>query len=379
MRCEFSQTFKRLDWLVVLLLGVLAPLCFSLQGFAQAAGQGADDPKNLPGQPVNPALLPSTSPLAPAPAKPEAPLDPQVKAIMDKMQAAGVLHPASLEQARKAYLFYAKFAGPPENVVHVENREIPGPATPLAIRLYAARNGGELPVWIFFHGGGFVTGSLDTHDSPLRAMANRCDCLIVSVSYRLAPEHHYPAATEDAYAATKWVADHAAEIGGDPRRIAVGGDGAGGNLAAVVTLMARDRGGPHLAYQVLIYPMLDSSMLTHSWIESHDPILTNDAMLEQWAVYVPVNTDPQLPYISPANGDLHKLPPALILAAADDPLRDEDNQYALNLRKTGVPADLVIYPNVIHGFFLMGGELDAARASIDKTAGALKQAFQAAP
>jgi acetyl esterase len=365
--------------MIPVLLVAATSMCFSLDGFAQIAGKGSDDPKNLPGQPVDPAHLPSTSPLAPAPAKPEAPLDPQVKAIMDKMAAAGVLHPTNLQQARKAYLFYAKFAGPPENVEHVENREIPGPAGAIPIRIYAARTGADLPVWIFFHGGGFVTGSLDTHDAPLRAMANRCDCLIVSVGYRLAPEHHYPAAPEDAYAATKWTAEHAAEIGGDSRRIAVGGDGAGGNLAAVVTLMARDRGGPHLDYQVLIYPMLDSSMLTHSWLESHDPILTNDAMLEQWAVYVPVNTDPQTPYISPANGDLHKLPPALILAAADDPLLDEDDLYAVNLRKTGVAADLVIYPNVIHGFFLMGGELDAARNSIEKTAGSLKQAFQAAP
>ena len=241
---------------------IFALLCFLLspvRASAQVAGPGSDDPRNLPGQPVKPPGEP--------PPPPQPPTDPQVKAIIAKMNAAGVLHPQNLEEARKAYLFYAQFAGPPEHVFQVEDRQIPGPAGNIPIRLYAPRAGGGLPVFVFFHGGGFVTGNLDTHDPPLRAIANRCECLVVSVAYRLAPEHPYPAATDDAYAATKWVANHAAEIGGDASRIAVGGDGAGGNLAAVVTLMARDQGGPRLIYQVLIYPILDSLMLTHSWVE----------------------------------------------------------------------------------------------------------------
>jgi acetyl esterase len=368
---------------MLLIVGVLAPLLVATGAYAQVAGPGSDDPRNLPGQPINPATLPKNSPIAPdatrAPEPAPAPVDRQVKAIEDKMAAAGLLHPTTLEQARKAYLFYAQFAGSPENVARVENRHIPGPAGDIAIRLYAARTGGELPVLIFYHGGGFIAGGLDTHDAPLRAIANRCDCLIVSVEYRLAPEHHFPAATEDAYAAVKWVADHAAEIGGDPKRIAVGGDGAGGNLAAVGTLMARDRGGPHLMFQVLIYPIVNSLMLTHSWVESKDPLLTNDAMLAQWAAYVPVNTDPQTPYISPTNGDLHKLPPALIVTDTEDPLRDEDNEYALQLRSAAVAANLVLCPNVIHGFFLMAGQVDTAKQCIENTAAALKQAFQAKP
>jgi acetyl esterase len=381
MRPKLSKIVIYFHWpSILLILGLAASLLFSLAGFAQVAGPGSDDPRKLPGQPVNPAQLPRTSPAATAttPAS-QAPIDPQVKAILDKMEAAGVLHPTTREQARKSYLFYAKFAGSPENIFHVEDRQIPGPAGNIPVRLYQPRAGGGLPVWVYFHGGGFITGSLDTHDTPLRAIANRCDCVIVSVAYRLAPEHPYPAATQDAYAATKWAADHATEIGGDPLRIAVGGDGAGGNLAAVVTLMARDRGAPHLDYQVLIYPILDSLMLTRSWVESHDPIITNDAMLTQWAAYVPVNTDPNIPYISPANADLHKLPPALIVTAADDPLRDEDNLYALALRKAATPADLVVYPDVIHGFFLMGGEVDAAKKCSDKIAASLKQGFQATP
>ena len=256
-------------------------------------------------------------PLKPPPVPPGGPpkesTDPQVKAVLAQMAAAGLLEPKTLEQARKSFLFYSKFAGSPEPVFHVEDRMIPGPAGDIPIRVYAPRAGGGLPVLVFFHGGGFAYGSLDTHDVPLRAITNRCDCVVVSVAYRLAPENPYPAAPDDAYAATKWVAEHAQEIGGDPRRIAVGGDGAGGNLAAVVAMMARDRGGPHLMYQVLIYPSLDPSMLTYSWIASHDPIATDQAQLAEWSVYIPVNTDPSQPYISPINGNLHNLPPAFMI------------------------------------------------------------------
>jgi acetyl esterase len=229
----------------LVLLGLLVPLV----GFSQApTGPAQAVPDSAPyGHPLKPAPVPPGGP-------PKESTDPQVKAVLDQMAAAGLLDPKTLEQARKSFLFYSKFAGPPEPVFHVEDRKIPGPAADLPIRVYVPRAGGGLPVLVFFHGGGFVEGSLETHDPPLRAIVNRCECLVVSVAYRLAPESPYPAATDDAYAATKWVTEHAEEIGGDRRRIAVGGDGAGGNLAAVVTMMARDRGTPHLIYQVLIYP-----------------------------------------------------------------------------------------------------------------------------
>jgi acetyl esterase len=221
---------------------------------------------------------------------------------------------------------------------------------------------------------------LDTHDVPLRAVANRCNCLVVSVGYRLAPNHPFPAAPNDCYAATAWVTEHAAEIGGDPDRIAVGGDGAGGNLAAVVALMARDRGGPRLLYQVLIYPILSADMSTKSWIESADPLLTNDAMLARLSAYVPIS--PELanplanPYISPANApSLKGLPPAFIITDHNDPLHDEDEYYADDLKRAGVSVELSSYPNVIHGFFLMSGELDAGKRSIDQISAALREAF----
>jgi acetyl esterase len=324
--------------------------------------------------------------------------DPQVQAIFDQMAAAGVLHPKSLQQARAAYVEYSKFSGSPEKVFRVEDRKISGPAGEIPIRLYTPREGGGLPIWVFFHGGGFVAGSLGTHDTPLRAIANRCECLIVSVGYRLAPENPYPAAPNDAYAATKWVADHAIEIGGDPKRIAVGGDGAGGNLAAVVTLMIRDHidllslqsnaagktalraaaaPGPQLDYQVLIYPTVDLTMLTKSWILSHDPVFNTDSMALITGVYVPVSVDPeQGPYISPVQAKtLQGVPPAFILTDRDDPVSDEAKAYASNLENSHVPVEVSQFANAIHGFFLMAGQLDAGKKAIDEIGAHLKQAF----
>jgi acetyl esterase len=204
--------------------------------------------------------------------------------------------------------------------------------------------------------------------------------LIVSVAYRLAPESHFPAATDDAYAATKWVSDHATEIGGDSQRIAVGGDGAGGNLAAVVGLMARDRGGPHIVLQVLIDPILDALMGTYSWLESDDPVLTSDSMLMKWGVYVSVGTEDQIPYISPVSARNFKgLPPAFIITGEHDPVRDTVQLYSLDLKDAGVPVHISSYTSVIHSFFLMAGALDAGKKCIDETAANLKQAFAGDP
>jgi len=174
------------------------------------------------------------------------------------------------------------------------------------------------------------------------------------------------------------VADHATEIGGDPRRIAVGGDGAGGNLAAVVTLMAHDHAGPHLAYQVLIYPTLDLMTLTASWVVSNDPVFSKDAMLAASSTYVPVNTDLELPYLSPVSAkSFQGLPPALVITDEDDPVRDEAEQYATELKSAGVSVEVSRYPNMIHGFFLMAGSIDAGKKSIDQIGAALKQALKA--
>jgi len=309
-------------------------------------------------------------------AQPTKRADPQVKAVVDKMAAAGVIHLMTVDQVRKAYLFYPTLSGTPEHVFRVDNRSIPGSAGNISIRLYIPREGQGLPIFVFFHGGGFVAGSLDTHDTPLRAVANRCGCIVVSVGYRLAPQNTYPAAPDDAYAATKWISEHAAEIGGDARRIAVGGDGAGGNLAAVVTLMGRDRGGPHLVYQVLIYPTLNAIIQASGYI-SKDPVLTPDVRAAILAAYVPLTKDLQDPYISPVSAkSLKDLPPAFLVTDEDDPARDEGDAYAKRLAEEGVAVKVSKYPNMIHNFFLMAGELDAGKKAIDEISEALKNRFE---
>lgn len=304
--------------------------------------------------------------------------DAQAQLVNEKMSAAGVRRPATVADVRKAYLFYPKLSGTPERVFRVENRDIPGPAGNVTVRVYMPSSRTARPVLVFFHGGGFVAGTLDTHDTALRSVTNRCECIVVSVAYRLAPESKYPAAREDAYAATKWVAEHANEIGGDSSRIAVGGDGAGGNLAAVVTLMARERSAPRLAFQVLIYPMLDVSAMRPSWFtDTEAPTVTRESKLNMLNAYLPIHADFGDPYISPIRAsNLTNLPPALVVVyGGDDPTRAEGEDYARRLTHDGVAAKLLVYPQAIHGFFLMAGELDTGRQCIDEIGNAMKNAF----
>ena len=310
--------------------------------------------------------------------EPQTPADPQVNAVLDELAAAGIAHPTTVADVRKAYLFYPKLSGAPEHVFRVEDRLIPGPGGSIPARVYTPNSTGGLPLLIFFHGGGFVAGSLDTHDTPLRSVANRCECIVVSVAYRLAPENKYPAAPEDAYAVTKWVAEHGADISGDPHRIAVGGDGAGGNLAAVVTLMARERGNPQLIFQLLIHPMVDATIMRPSWwTESNAPTVSRESKNEMLGMYLPITGDLRDPFVSPLFAEnLKDLPPALVITDEDNPMRDEGEEYARRLRRNGVLAKVSRYPKMIHGFFLMAGELDAGKKCIDEAAVALRNAFK---
>jgi acetyl esterase len=310
--------------------------------------------------------------------EPQVSADPQVKMVLDKLAAAGVTRPTTVADVRKAYQFYPTLSGTPEHVFRVEDRQIPSPAGNITVRVYTPRSTSHLPILVFFHGGGFVAGSLDTHDKPLRSVANRCECIVVSVAYRLAPENKYPAAPEDAYAATKWVAEHAANIGGDPHRIAVGGDGAGGNLAAVVTLMARERGTPPLIFQVLIYPMLDASTMRPSWwTESDVPTVSRESKNDILRLYLPVVSNLRDPFVAPLHAkSLKNLPSALIMTyKGDDPMRIEGEEYAHRLAEDGVMAKISLYPNAIHGFFLMAGDLDSGKKCIDETASTLRNTF----
>ncbi len=313
--------------------------------------------------------------------EPQTPADPQVTAVISKLAAAGVGHPTTVEDVRKAYDFYPRLSGTPEKVFHVETQEIPGPAGSIPIRIYSPSATSGLPILVFFHGGGFVAGSLDTHDAPVRAIANRCGCIVVSVGYRLAPENKYPAAPEDAYAATKWAAEHGTEIGGNPHRIAVAGDGPGGNLAAVVTLMARERGMPHIIFQVLIYPMLDATIMRPGWwTESNDLTVSRESKNEILGLYLPVTGELRDPFVSPIFAEnLKNLPQALVITDEDEPMRDEGEEYAGRLIHDGVAAKVSRYPNMIHGFFLMAGELDAGKKCIDEVGNTLRNVFRGQP
>ncbi len=310
----------------------------------------------------------------------QTPADPQVKAVLDKMAAAGVSRPTTVADVRKAYLFYPTLSGSPEQIFRIEDRDIPGPAAKanIGVRVYTPNSTSGLPIFVFFHGGGFVAGNLDTYDTPLRSVANRCQCIVVSVDYRLAPENRYPAAPDDAYAATKWVAEHGTEIGGDPHRIAVGGDGAGGNLAAGVTLMARERGAPRLTFQVLIYPTLDASTLRSVWWEETDvPTVTRGVKNDILRLYLPVTGNLRDPYVAPLHAEnLKNLPAALVISYEDNPMHDEGDEYATRLRQDGVAANVSFYPDMIHGFFLMAGDLAAGKKCIDEIASALRSAFK---
>jgi acetyl esterase len=308
------------------------------------------------------------------------PLDPQAKAFLDQLAAANAppLSDLPVDAARLAADALFSAQGAVEPVARVENRGIPGPAGEIPIRVYTPEGTGPFPVLVYVHGGGWVICGLDSHDPPCRALANAVPCLVVSVDYRLAPEHKFPAAADDAYAATRWVAEHAAELGGDPRRVAVGGDSAGGNLAAVVALMARERGGPRLVHQLLVYPVTDAGLDTASYRENGDGyFLTRDTMAWFWGHYLRSRADVEDPHASPLRArDLAGLPPALVITAEYDPLRDEGEAYAARLRAAGVPVRTTRYPGMIHGFFGMLATFDQARTAIDESASALRAAFR---
>ncbi|MGG1678398.1 alpha/beta hydrolase fold domain-containing protein [Neobacillus sp. NRS-1170] len=305
-------------------------------------------------------------------------IDPQAWFILKQLESAGAppLELLTPDQARLAADFRL-LAGAPEEVAKVENRTIPVPGGEIPVRIYTPAGEGPFPALVYYHGGGWVIGNLDTVEVPCRMLANRAGCVVVSVDYRLAPEHKFPTAAEDSYAAVKWVAQYAASIQVDPERIAVGGDSAGGNLAAVVSLMARDQGGPSLAYQMLIYPVTNHSYDTKSYQENADGyFLTKNTMVWFWNHYLRDEHDGKNPYASPLLAeDLSGLPPALVITAGFDPLRDEGEAYAQRLKAAGVSVEETRYDGMIHGFFWMPGVLVQGNAAINQAANALKHAF----
>jgi acetyl esterase len=306
------------------------------------------------------------------------PLDPQMKSILDAMAAAEVpaFHTMTPVEARK--LMARRVVQGPDTVAvaKVEDRAIPGPGGDIPIRIYTPQGRGPFGALIYFHGGGWVLGDINMTDQPCRMLTNAAGCVIVSVDYRLAPEHKFPAAPDDCYAATKWVADSAASLDVDPRRIAVGGTSAGGNLAAAVALMARDRGNLQIAYQLLIYPATTSVLDTPShreFAEDNYYVLSRADMEWFWGHYLANDADRTNPYACPAYAKtLRGLPPALVITAGFDPLRDEGEAYAARLREEGVRVALKRYDGVTHGFFGMPAVLDIAKTAIGDAGNALR-------
>ncbi|HSE95538.1 MAG TPA: alpha/beta hydrolase [Methylomirabilota bacterium] len=303
-------------------------------------------------------------------------LDPQARRVLEATVALNLppIERTTPEEARLGMRLRTAALGPVEDVAGIAEHRVPVAGGTIAMRLYRPAGRAPFPALVFYHGGGWVIGDLDTHDGLCRALTNAAGCVVASVDYRLAPEHRFPTAAEDAHAAAAWLARHAPELGVDARRIAVGGDSAGGNLAAVVALMARDRGGPALAFQLLVYPVTDRDLDTPSYRENAEGyLLTREAMRWFWDHYLGDTGTGHHPYASPLRAErLTGLPPALVQTAGFDPLRDEGEAYATRLRAAGVPVTLTRYPGMIHGFLRMLNHLDQARAALAEAAAALR-------
>ncbi|MHA6793019.1 alpha/beta hydrolase [Pseudonocardia bannensis] len=305
-------------------------------------------------------------------------LDAQARGLLDAMAAQGMkgFDEMTVPEARDAGLAFIGLQGEPEDVHEVYDRTVPGPAGDIPVRVYRPDGDGPHPVIVYFHGGGWVIGDIEVADKPCRTLSNVAGAAVVSVGYRKAPEDRYPAAPEDCYAATKWVAENAAELGIDASRIAVAGDSAGGNLAAVVALMAKDRGGPALAYQLLIYPATDGAGEYPSRVENGEGyLLTKGAMDWFYGHYLESPDVAEEPYVSPIRGELAGLPPATVITAGYDPLRDEGDAYAKALADAGVAVEHIENPSMIHGFFWMLGALEHTRGVYDQAGTHLRAAF----
>jgi acetyl esterase len=280
-----------------------------------------------------------------------------------------------VEQARAVFEAMSKTRTERLPLARVEDRRIPGPAGEIPVRIYTPEGEAPLPVLAFLHGGGWVIGSLESHDALCRALARAVPAIVVAVDYRLAPENPFPAGLDDGYAALTWIADNAASLGGDPARIAIGGDSAGGNLGAAIALLARDRGGPKLVHQLLIYPATNLEADTVSMRENAEGYFLTRAIMAWFSGHYIAAEQRTLPHASPMLAPDHRnLPPATVITAEFDPLRDDGEAYAARLREHGVPVDSARYDGMIHGFITMPVFRQAGEA-IDLAVAGLRRSF----
>ena len=304
------------------------------------------------------------------------PLHPQAKSFLDLVAKKNAPPWEELAPSVSRTMFngLTAFFGERPDLHDVRDQTIAGH---IPVRCYHPSSGSALPVIMYFHGGGWVLGNIETHDTLCRQLALASGCAVISVDYRLAPEHPFPAAFDDCYEATQYVSKHAGELGLDPNRIVVAGDSAGGNLAAAVTLKARDKGTPNIHSQYLIYPVLEANFDTASYKDfATDHGLTRQTMQFFWNQYVQKEADRSNPYAAPLRADhLHGLPFTQIITAECDVLRDEGEQFATLLKKAGVEVELIRYEGMLHGFMHFAAAFDDGQRAIDQLGQAIKRRF----
>jgi acetyl esterase len=307
-------------------------------------------------------------------------IDKQAELILAKKASAGIppFYELSPEKAR-AFYNNEKLSGPKEAVFQVEDLFIPTSSHNIPIRMYTPEGQGPFGAFLYFHGGGWVIGNLDSFDSLCRTLANRIGCIVISVDYRLAPEYKFPAAIEDAYAAVQWTYEHALQYRIHPNKIAVGGDSAGGNLAIAVTQMAKERGGLPIIFQVLMYPITcyrkEGGYASYT-LYKEGYFLTVRCLEWFWNHYLSNEEDGDHPYVSPLlSKNLSQLPPGLIITAEYDPLRDEGEAYAKKLEEFGVPVTCTRYEGMIHGFFTFYGVVDKGNHAVNQVSEKLRSVF----
>jgi acetyl esterase len=312
------------------------------------------------------------------------PLTPQAQALCDLVNVIPYAAPSNerVDEIRNAFAgLVVMGAGPAEEVFAVEDHDADG----VPVRMYRPSADPVLPVIVYFHGGGWTIGSIEQFDPITRQVANAANAIVVSVDYRLAPEHPFPAPLDDCWQALVWAAKNAEAFGGDPSRLAVMGDSAGGNLAAVCALLARNAGGPELTRQILVYPVTDCDFDTSSYQENGEGyLLTAEDMRWFFSCYTAAGTsaatDPSDWRISPLRApDLSEVAPAVVLTAEFDPLRDEGRAYAARLEGAGVPVVRMPYDGLIHGFFGLSAAFDASRDALQRISAELSLAFGTLP